>query len=320
MALGILARHILPAVTNFKRGVDVTIRTILPIGIVLLGIRLDFYDLVRVGGRALLVAVMTIATVIVVSHLISRLMGVNERLGLLVGVGTAICGTSAILVTAPVVEASEDDVAFSVATINLFGVVSMIVFPILAVLFRINGELFGIWCGLSIHATPQVIAAGFAHYSEGQLAGEVATIVKLMRVSLLGPVVFCLGTFYALQRHKREVVLREQKINWLQLIPPFVIFFIGMALLRTLGFLPEVTFHMSERFIFGQGDYSFDLVRFGGETSKWLIAGALTAVGLNTDLKAMRIVGFKPFLLGLLATLVITAVGLLLATLSMGLG
>ena len=316
LAFGIMAGNALPSTIHLKRGTDIVIRRILPIGIVLLGVRLDFYDLIRVGLSALMAAVITIGVVIVLTHLIARVLGVNEKLGWLIGTGTPICGPSAILVIAPVIEAEEDDVAFSVAAINLFGVAVMIAFPILAALFEMESEFFGIWCGLSIHATPQVIAAGFAHYVDGQSAGEVATIVKLTRVSLLGPSVFVLGALYAIQRRKHEVFVKHQKLNYLRLIPTFILFFMGMALLRTLGFFPEVTLHMSDRFMLGQQDYTVDLAEVIGGTSKWLIAGALTGVGLNTKFRALKAVGLKPFLLGLTSTVVIGITGFLLATLA----
>ena len=152
--------------------------------------------------------------------------------------------------------------------------------------------------------------------ADGQSAGEIATIVKLTRVSLLGPSVFVLGALYAIQRRKHEVFVKHQKLNYLKLIPTFVLFFIGMALLRTLGFFPEITLHMSDQFILGQHNYTIDLAGMIGEISQWLIAGALAAVGLNTELRTLRALGLKPFLLGLTSTILIGIVGLLLAKLA----
>lgn len=316
LVFGIIAGNFLPSTIDFKSGTNIIISRVLPIGIVLLGARLDFYNLIRVGLSALMAALLTIGLVIVLTHLIARFMGVDDKLGLLIGTGTAICGTSAILVTAPIIEAEEEEVSCSTTYINLFGVATMVAFPILAALFEMESQIFGVWCGLSIHATPQVIAAGFAHYSDGQSAGEIATIVKLTRVSLLGPSVFVLGALYAIQRRKHEVFVKHQKLNYLKLIPTFVLFFMGMALLRTLGFFPEITLHMSDQFILGQHNYTIDLAGMIGEISQWLIAGALAAVGLNTELRTLRALGLKPFLLGLTSTILIGVVGLLLAKLA----
>ena len=316
LVFGIITGNFLPSTIDFKSGTNIVISRVLPIGIILLGARLDFYNLIRVGLSALMAALLTIGLVIVITHLIARFMGVDDKLGLLIGTGTAICGTSAILVTAPIIEAEEEDVSCSTAYINLFGVVTMVAFPILAALFEMESQIFGVWCGLSIHATPQVIAAGFAHYSDGQSAGEIATIVKLTRVSLLGPSVFVLGALYAIQRRKHEVFVKHQKLNYLKLIPTFVLFFMGMALLRTLGFFPEITLHMSDQFILGQHNYTIDLAGMIGEISQWLIAGALAAVGLNTELRTLRALGLKPFLLGLTSTILIGVIGLLLAKLA----
>ena len=316
LAFGIIVGNCLPSTINFKSGTNIIISRILPIGIILLGARLDFYNLIRVGLSALMAALLTIGIVIALTHLMARVMGVDDKLGLLIGTGTAICGTSAILVAAPIIEAEEEDVSCATAYINLFGVTTMVAFPILAALFEMESQIFGVWCGLSIHATPQVIAAGFAHYSDGQSAGEIATIVKLMRVSLLGPSVFVLGVLYAIRRRKHEVFVKHQKLNYLTIIPTFVLFFVGMALLRTLGFFPEITLHMSDQFILGQHNYTIDLAGMIGETSQWLIAGALAGVGLNTELRTLRAVGLKPFFLGLTSTILIGVVGLLLAKLA----
>ena len=317
LAFGIIVRNCLPPTINFKSGADIIISRILPIGIILLGVRLDFYNLIRVGLGALMAASLTIVIVIILTHLMARAMGIDDKLGLLIGTGTAICGTSAILITAPIITAKEEDITSSTAYVNLFGVIAMVALPVLAAFFEIESQIFGIWCGLSIHATPQVIAAGFAHYSDGQFAGEIATIVKLTRVSLLGPSVFILGTLYAIQRRKHEVFVKNQKLNYLKLIPTFVLFFMGMALLRTLGFFPEITLHMSDQFILGQHNYTIDLAGMIGEISQWLIAGSLAGVGLNTDLIKLRTAGLKPFFLGLASTILIGVIGLLLAKLVM---
>ncbi|MCE2433299.1 MAG: pyridoxal-phosphate dependent enzyme [Candidatus Latescibacteria bacterium] len=119
-------------------------------------------------------------------------------------------------------------------------------------LAMLDAEVYGIWCGLGIHATPQVIAAGFAHAGDGQTAGEMATIVKLVRISLLGPVVFVLGAWFAYTQ--RQTIYIDEPVRYSRLVPGFVVLFLAMALLRTLGFLPEVTLHLSDQFVFGAGD------------------------------------------------------------------
>ena len=168
---------------------------------------------------------------------LTRWLGIAEKLGLLIGVGTAICGSSAIVTAAPILDAKEEEIAYSIGTINLLGVAAMLAFPLLGSVFELQADVFGIWCGLGIHATPQVIAAGFAHYLDGQRAGEIATVVKLVRISLLGPTLFVLGAWYAYRQRQRTVYL-GRPVRYTKLIPGFVVLFLGMVLLRTPGIFP----------------------------------------------------------------------------------
>jgi uncharacterized integral membrane protein (TIGR00698 family) len=308
LVLGMAVRNLIPASSVLRPGTGVVIKKWLPLGIVLLGARLDFYDLLAVGLRALFAAMGLIALVLLAVMVLTRLLNIPSRLGLLIGVGTAICGTSAIVATAPIIEAEEDEVGLSVATVNLFGVLAMLTFPAMGALFEMDAHGFGAWCGLSIHATPQVIAAGFAHYADGATAGEIATIVKLTRVSLLAPAVFLIGLWYARIRRRSEVYV-DKPLDLRSLVPGFMILFLAMALLRTLGFFPEVTMHMTDRFVFGGGDLHFDLAKVLGTAAKWVITSAMAAVGLGIEIRALRAGGVRPFVLGLLATLLAAALG-----------
>ena len=248
---------------------------------------MDFYDLLAVGYRVLFGVVVLIVVIIVATLYLCRFFNVKDEQALLIGVGTAICGTSAIIATAPVVESKEEDIAISIASINLLGALAMIVFPFLGAFLLIDPQVYGEWCGLAIHATPQVIAAGFAHPFDGETAGEIATIVKLTRISLLGPAVFIIGAVYAYQRRKQAAFVGPS-VDYAQLVPTFVFVFVGMAFLRTAGMFPEVTFHLTDRFVFGAGDRTVDLAYSLGEAGKWLITAAIAGVGLVTELRALR--------------------------------
>jgi uncharacterized integral membrane protein (TIGR00698 family) len=284
----------------------------LPVGIVLLGARLDFYDLLEVAVQVAVGAALLIMLLIVVSRALARWFDVDEKLGLLIGVGTAICGSSAIVAVAPVVEARDDEMAYSIGAINLLGVVAMLVYPVLGSLFAIEADVYGAWCGLGIHATPQVIAAGFAHPTGGQTAGEMATIVKLVRISLLGPAVFVLGAWYA-HRQRQQAVYIGKPVRYSKLVPGFVLAFMGLALLRTLGFLPEVTVHLTDHSILGVGDRTVDIADTLSLAGKWVITAAMAGVGLSTEFKAMKAGGVKPLLLGVLLAVLMGGLGLVVA-------
>ena len=142
-------------------------------------------------------------------------------------------------------------------------------------------------------------------------AGEIATIVKLTHISLLGPVVFVIGLLYARHRRKQAVFVAPT-VRYARLVPAFILLFIGMALLRTMGFFPQVTLHMTDRFVFGEGERVFDLAAILGQAGQWIITAAIAGVGLMTQFRVLKTAG-RPFLLGLFLTAVLALLGILYA-------
>jgi uncharacterized integral membrane protein (TIGR00698 family) len=191
-----------------------------------------------------------------------------------------------------------------VATVTLLGLVAMFVLPVIGHFLELNSKAFGIWAGLSIHQTPQVIAAGFAYSDE---AGETATIVKLARVCLLAPVVFVIGVIYA-QRKFPETGMspaaREKKINYLRLFPMFVLGFLAMALLKTFGLIPDITLHVADGAL-KAGDYNVSLAAVAEQVSKFCIVISMAGVGLETKFASMKQTGLKPFAASLFAVVVV---------------
>src|SRR5882724_5101539 len=211
IVLGMMLSNCWTLPKAIQPGLKFSVKKLLPLGIVLLGARLNFQEMVKVGAEGLILSILETAVALALLLLLTRLLKLPPKLGVLLGVGTAICGGTAIVATAPVIEAEEKDVVFSVATVTLLGLIAMFALPIIAHFLELSSKAFGIWAGLSIHQTPQVIAAGFAYSDE---AGETATIVKLARVCLLAPVVFAIGVVYA-RRKLRETgaspAVREKK-------------------------------------------------------------------------------------------------------------
>jgi len=203
-----------------------------------------------------------------------------------------------------VIEAEEKDVVFAVATVTLLGMIAMFVLPAVAGLLAMSQKAFGVWAGLAIHQTPQVIAAGFAY---GESAGSTATIVKLARVCLLAPVVFLVGWLHA-RGEAAEKGHAVKNINYFRLFPMFVFGFLAMALLRTLGLLPDLHFVKSRVFEGG----NFPLAQSLDQISKYCIVISMTGVGLETRFAAMKQTGAKPFLASLLAAVVIAVMVLIL--------
>jgi uncharacterized integral membrane protein (TIGR00698 family) len=295
---------------QLSTGIKFSVRQLLPIGIIFLGARLNFLAIVKVGASSVLLGVLETVIALALLIYLSKRFNLSPKLGVLLGVGTAICGGTAIVATAPVIEAEEKDVVFSVATVTLLGLIAMFLLPAIGTLMALTERAFGIWAGLAIHQTPQVVAAGFAY---GKDAGETATIVKLARICLLAPVVALLGWYYK-RKAIQEGTSTSHKVKYWQLVPLFVLGFLGMALLRTLEFFPDLTFHWTGAgaALFGTGNHQVTLTKAFEEISKYCIIMSMAAVGLETKFSSLKKTGPKPFLASLFAAVVIAVVMLAL--------
>lgn len=265
----------------------------LPLGILLLGARLSLADILSTGLGAIVVLVVDIVLVLVVTLGIGRLLGLSEKLSTLIGVGTSICGNTAIAATAPVIKAPERDVSFAVATITLFGTAAVIVYPLIGHAMGMSDDLFGHWVGAAVNDTSQVTATAFSYSVE---AGETATIVKLTRNTLMVPVIFSVGMWFA-ARESRHAGSDERR-SWLssarKAVPTFLIGFLALALLNSAGFIPA------------------DLATLLTRVSQVLIVMALVGVGLTTKISALRQTGPAPFLMGLAVAVMLAVVSLAL--------
>lgn len=289
IVLGMIAGNAVRLPPAVGPGVKFASKRLLPIGVVLLGARLDFLKIIQVGAAGALLSVATILAALALFLLFIRLGWVKRKLGLLLGIGTAICGGTAIVAAAPVIKADDEDVSFSVATVTLVGLIGMFALPVIGRAMHMSDWAFGLWAGLSIHQTPQVIAAGYAYSPP---AGDTATIVKLARVSLLAPALIAVGWLAT-----RGDGQAQHPKSLRGLFPMFVLGFLAMALARTLGWLP--TFNAAGRTI--------DIVKLCDTASKLLIVAAMAAVGLETRFAALRRTGVRPLLLGALAAGAIAA-------------
>lgn len=298
--LGMVVSNFIVLPKFLTPGIKFSVKKILPIGIVLLGARLNFQEIGKVGLTGILLSVLEIIVALTLLLFLAKKFRLPQKLGLLLGIGTAICGGTAIVATAPVIEAEEKDVVFSVATVTLLGLIAMFLLPVIGHAMHLSEKAFGVWAGLSIHQTPQVIAAGFAY---GPEAGATATIAKLARVCLLAPIVFLAGVLHARSAARTGTV--KKQINYWSLFPMFVLGFLGMALLRSLGFLPEMTF--KDAHLFQAGAAPISLTSVCDTVSKFCIVISMAAVGLETKFSAMRQTGWKPFLASLIAVLVIAS-------------
>ena len=314
LLLGMALSNVWSLPKSLSSGIKFSVKKLLPLGIVLLGARLHFGEMMKVGLTGLGLTVLETVVALSLLAVLARWLKLPRKLGVLLGVGTAICGGTAIVATAPAIEAEDRDVAFSVATVTLLGLVGMLVLPVVGHLLDLSSRQFGIWAGLAIHQTPQVVAAGYAYspadadYSP--LAGDTAVIVKMTRVCLLAPVVFILGLVYARRKLGRSGGDGKRKINYLRLFPTFVLGFVGMALLNTLGLLPELTVRHAA--FFSGGEHTTTLAWVADQVSRFCILMSMAAVGLETKFSAMKQAGTKPIVASFLAVVVVAVMVLML--------
>lgn len=306
--LGLHLRNAIHLGPRFDPGIRFALQRILRLGIILLGLRLSIQDVVRTGLASLLLILACVVTAFGLAYLFGRLFRIPRRLTLLIGVGCAICGNTAIIATAPVIEAHDEDVSFAVATITLFGTLAVLLYPTVGYFIGLTDNQFGLWAGTAILDTSQVVAAGAAF---SQPALDVATVVKLVRNTLLAPVVLLIGLLYAGAQRRRDPAATRATVA--KAVPWFVLGFLAMVVVRSVG----VAMGWLPADVSQPGDLTAGatFLRAAEEISKFAILMALSAIGLNTDLGAVRRTGGKPVALGFAAAGVLAVVSLVLISL-----
>lgn len=278
-----------PRKEYFESGITFTSKKILQYAIVLLGFGMNLFDIFKVGGQSLLIIISTISTSLIVSYIISKLMKIPNNISILVGVGSSICGGSAIAATAPVIDADNEDIAKSISVIFLFNVIAAFLFPILGDLLKLNDIGFGMWAGTAINDTSSVVAAGqtWASSHGNDIALNYATIVKLTRTLAIIPITLIL----ALYRSKKNTTTT---VKFSKIFPWFILFFLFAAIISTL-------FNMNPTL-------TNPLTKLG----KFFITMAMGAIGLNTNIIKLIKTGGKPILMGLFTWISIAFVSLLI--------
>jgi uncharacterized integral membrane protein (TIGR00698 family) len=287
---GAVAGNLLPLGKTVLDGAKHAVRRTIPLTIVLTGATLSFANATAVGLRACVIIVATMTAAMASAWIIGKMLGVWPRTSVLIGAGTAICGNSAIVAVAPLIDAEDRDVMLSMGAINLLGLALMFVSPFLGGLFGMTDAGYGVWAGSTIHAVPQAVAAGFA-FSEK--AGGMATLVKLVRVALLAPLLLVLAFGYARTRKDRV------KVHYGRLVPPFLWGFFGLFLLNSAGLLPVLQF---------QSGYAVNLANVLAEAGTILLTISMAAMGLEVNVKVFAKVGGTAMVVGAAACAVACAV------------
>jgi len=302
--LGLFIRNALGVSERCETGVKFALERVLRFGIILLGLRLSLQDVAATGGEAILLVSTCIAIALSTAYIVGRLFQIPPRLAALIGVGTSICGNTAIVATAPAIGAREEEVSFAVAVITLFGLIAVIIYPLIGQALGLSNAAFGLWAGTAVNDTSQVVAVGAAH---SQTALNIATIVKLMRNTIMAPLIIVIGLFLKNSTAPAGVMPSDVPRGGI-LIPWFVIGFLTLSLVRTsgisAGLLPQDVTHPGALQAAATVLNTFDAI------AKFAILTALAGVGLGTRLQTVLTIGLKPFTLGLCVSVVLSLASL----------
>lgn len=285
IVFGIAFHNVVGTPSVAKPGIVFSVRRLLRIAIILLGFQLTLTQVIDVGGRGLFVVAATLTATFLFTTSLGRLLKVDAKLTQLIAAGTSICGASAIIATNTVTGARDEDVAYAVACVTVFGSIAMFAYPLLPGLLHLDQHSYGLWSGASIHEIAQVVAAGFQN---SQRAGEFGTIVKLARVTLLAPIVFSLSISERIAAGRAAARPARPPLPW------FVLGFIAVVALNSATAIP---------------------VEIGKDitlATTFLLSVALAALGLETDILKISAKGFRPAILGGIAFLFIASFSLAL--------
>ena len=291
--LGIFFGNAFKVRDGFQRGLDFTREYILKLGIICLGIQLKPFEFLEFGMIAIPLIIICIISVLIVIKILIKKLKIPTRMAYLISVGSTVCGSTAIIATAPVIKASKNEVSYAIANITLFGILSMLIYPYFAnFYFDAEPLLVGLFLGTSIHETSQVAAAGLIYDQQFNSPEtlNIATVTKLIRNTFL---IIMIPLFAFLYNRGKT---KEKSYSIVTIFPYFVLGFIGMIILRNIG---------DQFFVDNINDYwieTIDLIKF---SSKVFLTMAMAAIGLSTNLKDIKDMGYKPFLVGFIAMLTV---------------
>ena len=294
--LGILMGNAFTPRPGMMIGLDFTQKYILKLGIIFLGIRLSFEEFVKFGSIAIPLIIVCIMAVLVIVKLLKTKVSISSKMSYLIAIGTSVCGATAIVATAPVINAKKSEVAYAIANITLFGVIAMIVYPYFAEWYFDDESLqVGLFLGTAIHETSQAAAAGLIYdqqFSNPETL-NVATVTKLIRNTFLVIMIPMIAFLY--NRGK----VKGKNYSIISIFPYFVLGFIGMIILRNLG----------DQF-FSIANTNFEIFQIWKNFIVYVkilatvfLTMAMAAVGISINLNELKSMGYKPFVIGLIAAI-----------------
>ncbi len=317
--LGLIITNVIRLPSWIAPGLTFAVKKVLRLGIILLGIRLSVVEIFRLGAVGVPIVLGCIIAALLFTVLLSRALRLPEKLGTLIAVGTSICGVSAIVATGPAIEAKEEEIAYAVSVITIFGLVATIVYPYLAnVIFGGDPIRAGLFLGTAVHDTSQVTGAALLYsdvFSRPE-ALNVAVVTKLVRNIFVALVIPLMAYYYARREAASSATTQDgppKRLKIAKFFPLFILGFVLMAALRSVG---DVTLNRTGA--------AFGLLSSGawsgthGFLKSWAVnflVVALAGVGLNTRFNTLKRLGIKPFLTGFAAAAIVGLVSYLLISL-----
>ncbi|MAJ65803.1 MAG: putative sulfate exporter family transporter [Candidatus Pelagibacter sp.] len=300
--LGIIMGNAFTPRPGMIMGLDFTQKYILKLGIIFLGIRLSFAEFIKFGTIAIPLIIICIISVLVLIKLLIRKFPISSKMSYLIAIGTSVCGATAIVATAPVINAKKSEVAYAIANITLFGILAMLVYPYFSnFYFEENAIQAGLFLGTAIHETSQVAAAGLIYDQQFNSPEtlNVATVTKLIRNTFLVIMI----PLFAFLYNRGEIKKNDYSI--LNIFPYFVLGFIGMIIFRNIG---------DQIFINGENiNYEIwqSFIIIIKNLATVFLTMAMAAIGLSINLNELRSMGYKPFIVGFVSAVTVGLISIL---------
>jgi len=300
--LGIIMGNAFTPRSGMIVGLDFTQKYILKLGIIFLGIRLSFSELIKFGTIAIPLIIVCIISVLIVIKLLIKKFPISSKMSYLIAIGTSVCGATAIVATAPVINAKKTEVAYAIANITLFGILAMLIYPYFSNFYFENNALqAGLFLGTAIHETSQVAAAGLIYDQQFNSPEtlNVATVTKLIRNTFL---VIMIPLFAFLYNRGQ---IKKNNYSILSIFPYFVLGFIGMIILRNIGdqifiIYEHNNYEIWQNFIININDLATVFLTM-----------AMAAVGISINLNELKSMGYKPFIVGFISAITVGLVSIL---------
>jgi uncharacterized integral membrane protein (TIGR00698 family) len=298
--MGITLGNIFSIRQGFLLGLNFTQNYILKLGIICLGIQLKPFEFLKFGTVAIPLIIVCIISVLIVIKLLIKKLKISTKMAYLISIGSTVCGTTAIIATAPIINANKGEVAYAITNMTVFGIISMLLYPYFAnFYFEGNPMYVGLFLGTAIHETSQVAAASLIYDQQFNSPEtlNIATVTKLIRNTFL---VIMIPLFaYLYNRGK----IKNKNYSLLSIFPYFVLGFIGMIIFRNVGdqiFLTE-----------GSNEIWENLITYTKNSAKIFLSMAMGAVGLLSNLKDIKSMGYKPFVVGFIAMMTVGLVSII---------